>query len=114
MEHTASQFCPRFSKPSQVVYMLNIRCSQLLNEIMPLIYKRFTDKSAEEWRQIYKVRSIATQFHEVAILTSSAFAKPRVFSFSNSSLRMVRSGWSTMHDLTCRCCECCGNSTIST
>ncbi|KAF7713306.1 Uncharacterized protein PECH_005710 [Penicillium ucsense] len=27
---------------------------QLLNEIMPLIYKRFTDKSAEEWRQIYK------------------------------------------------------------
>ena len=29
---------------------------QLLNEIMPLIYKRFTDKTAEEWRQIYKVR----------------------------------------------------------
>jgi hypothetical protein len=29
--------------------------SQLLNEIMPMIYKRFTDKSAEEWRQIYKV-----------------------------------------------------------
>ncbi|KAJ5103852.1 hypothetical protein N7532_004381 [Penicillium argentinense] len=27
---------------------------QMLNEIMPLIYKRFTDKSAEEWRQIYK------------------------------------------------------------
>ncbi|OLL23517.1 ENTH domain-containing protein [Neolecta irregularis DAH-3] len=24
------------------------------NEIMPMIYKRFTDKSAEEWRQIYK------------------------------------------------------------
>lgn len=31
-------------------------CSQLLNEIMPMIYKRFTDKAAEEWRQIYKVR----------------------------------------------------------
>jgi hypothetical protein len=31
---------------------------QLLNEIMPLIYKRFTDKTAEEWRQIYKVRCI--------------------------------------------------------
>lgn len=30
--------------------------SQLLNEIMPMIYKRFTDKTAEEWRQIYKVR----------------------------------------------------------
>lgn len=25
-----------------------------LNEIMPMIYKRFTEKSAEEWRQIYK------------------------------------------------------------
>lgn len=22
---------------------------------MPMIYKRFTDKTAEEWRQIYKV-----------------------------------------------------------
>lgn len=29
--------------------------SQLLNEIMPMIYRRFTEKSAEEWRQIYKV-----------------------------------------------------------
>ncbi|KIW69808.1 hypothetical protein, variant [Phialophora macrospora] len=28
--------------------------SQQLNEIMPMIYKRFTDKTAEEWRQIYK------------------------------------------------------------
>ncbi|KAK4156161.1 Epsin-3 [Chaetomidium leptoderma] len=27
---------------------------QTLNEIMPLIYRRFTEKSAEEWRQIYK------------------------------------------------------------
>jgi len=27
---------------------------QSLNEIMPMIYKRFTEKSAEEWRQIYK------------------------------------------------------------
>ncbi|KIX08185.1 uncharacterized protein Z518_02841 [Rhinocladiella mackenziei CBS 650.93] len=27
---------------------------QQLNEIMPMIYKRFTDKTAEEWRQIYK------------------------------------------------------------
>ncbi len=32
------------------------RASQQLNEIMPLIYKRFTDKTAEESRQIYKVR----------------------------------------------------------
>lgn len=34
---------------------------QLLNEIMPIIYKRFTDKTAEEWRQIYKVRSLDLQ-----------------------------------------------------
>ncbi|KAK2744633.1 Epsin-3, clathrin recruitment and traffic between the Golgi and endosome [Myotisia sp. PD_48] len=27
---------------------------QLLNEIMPMIYKRFTEKTADEWRQIYK------------------------------------------------------------
>ncbi len=31
------------------------RNSQLLNEIMPMIYKRFTEKASEEWRQIYKV-----------------------------------------------------------
>ena len=38
--------------------LLTLECiySQLLNEIMPMIYKRFTDKTAEEWRQIYKVR----------------------------------------------------------
>lgn len=36
--------------------MLTMVYSQLLNEIMPVIYKRFTDKTAEEWRQIYKVR----------------------------------------------------------
>jgi hypothetical protein len=40
-----------------MVYMLMFIPSQLLNEIMPLIYKRFTDKAAEEWRQIYKVRA---------------------------------------------------------
>ncbi|CAI4218554.1 unnamed protein product [Parascedosporium putredinis] len=27
---------------------------QTLNEIMPIIYRRFTEKTAEEWRQIYK------------------------------------------------------------
>ncbi|KAI0170008.1 ENTH-domain-containing protein [Hypoxylon sp. FL1284] len=27
---------------------------QILNEIMPMIYRRFTEKAAEEWRQIYK------------------------------------------------------------
>ncbi|EPE09552.1 golgi family to endosome transport protein [Ophiostoma piceae UAMH 11346] len=27
---------------------------QTLNEIMPMLYRRFTEKAAEEWRQIYK------------------------------------------------------------
>ncbi|KFA64491.1 hypothetical protein S40285_01074 [Stachybotrys chlorohalonatus IBT 40285] len=27
---------------------------QTLNEIMPMIYRRFTEKASEEWRQIYK------------------------------------------------------------
>ena len=49
MEHTASMMWP-LAAPARAD-----RPSQLLNEIMPLIYKRFTDKSAEEWRQIYKV-----------------------------------------------------------
>lgn len=40
--------------------MILLKYSQLLNEIMPIIYKRFTDKTAEEWRQIYKVRCVAT------------------------------------------------------
>ena len=38
--------------------------SQLLNEIMPMIYKRFTEKTAEEWRQIYKVG-----IHSIAVLS---------------------------------------------
>lgn len=49
MAHTASMGWPH---PDQC---RAYRRSQLLNEIMPLIYKRFTDKTAEEWRQIYKV-----------------------------------------------------------
>jgi epsin len=40
---------------------------QLLNEIMPLIYKRFTDKTAEEWRQIYKVRRIESGIQRVLV-----------------------------------------------
>jgi epsin len=40
---------------------------QLLNEIMPLIYKRFTDKTAEEWRQIYKVRYIESRIQRVLV-----------------------------------------------
>lgn len=29
--------------------------SQYFNEIMPTLYKRFTEKEARQWRQIYKV-----------------------------------------------------------
>lgn len=41
---------PSFAPP---VAKLMLR-SQTLNEIMPMIYRRFTEKAAEEWRQIYK------------------------------------------------------------
>lgn len=54
MAHIASQWCFCCTKISKA-HLLIPHASQLLNEIMPLIYKRFTDKSAEEWRQIYKV-----------------------------------------------------------
>ena len=50
--------------------------SHLLNEIMPMIYKRFTDKAAEEWRQIYKVlRSLALVSKTISKLTD-AFNEP--------------------------------------
>lgn len=50
MAHSASTLPPSgpSEKLSSSVY------SQTLNEIMPMIYRRFTEKSAEEWRQIYK------------------------------------------------------------
>lgn len=54
MERTASQSNLSCCN-SAFVYMLIGLFSQMLNEIMPILYKRFTDKSAEEWRQIYKV-----------------------------------------------------------
>lgn len=38
--------------------------SQLLKEIMPMIYKRFTEKAAEEWRQIYKVVPVVPQIRQ--------------------------------------------------
>jgi hemerythrin superfamily protein len=40
------------------MYVAN-KSSQLLNEIMPMIYKRFTEKASEEWRQIYKVLRVS-------------------------------------------------------
>ncbi|KAJ9400785.1 hypothetical protein DTO282F9_2353 [Paecilomyces variotii] len=55
---------------------------QLLNEIMPMIYKRFTEKSAEEWRQIYK----ALQLLEFLVKNGSE----RVVDDARSHLSLLR------------------------
>ncbi|QGA15788.1 hypothetical protein EYB26_003448 [Talaromyces marneffei] len=54
----------------------------LLNEIMPMIYKRFTEKTAEEWRQIYK----ALQLLEFLIKHGSE----RVVDDARSHLSLIR------------------------
>ncbi|KAI9885570.1 MAG: RNA polymerase II subunit A C-terminal domain phosphatase [Watsoniomyces obsoletus] len=54
----------------------------LLNEIMPMIYKRFTEKSAEEWRQIYK----ALQLLEFLIKNGSE----RVIDDARSHLSLLK------------------------
>ncbi|EXJ83293.1 hypothetical protein A1O1_06912 [Capronia coronata CBS 617.96] len=55
---------------------------QQLNEIMPMIYKRFTDKTAEEWRQIYK----ALQLLEYLVKHGSE----RVIDDARSHLSLLR------------------------
>ncbi|GAB7365097.1 hypothetical protein MBLNU230_g6188t1 [Neophaeotheca triangularis] len=55
---------------------------QLLNEIMPMIYKRFTEKSAEEWRQIYK----ALQLMEFLVKNGSE----RVIDDARSHLSLLK------------------------
>ncbi|KPI41055.1 ENTH domain-containing protein [Cyphellophora attinorum] len=55
---------------------------QQLNEIMPIIYKRFTDKTAEEWRQIYK----ALQLLEFLVKNGSE----RVVDDARSHLSLLR------------------------
>ena len=57
-------------------------CSHLLNEIMPMIYKRFTEKAAEEWRQIYK----ALQLLEFLIKNGSE----RVIDDARSHLSLLK------------------------
>lgn len=37
------------------------------NQIMPVIYSRFSEKEASEWRQIYKVSGHATTAESPAI-----------------------------------------------
>ena len=56
--------------------------SQLLNEVMPMIYKRFTEKSAEEWRQIYK----ALQLMEFLVKNGSE----RVIDDARSHLSLLK------------------------
>jgi epsin len=53
-----------------------------LNEIMPMIYKRFTEKSAEEWRQIYK----ALQLMEFLVKNGSE----RVIDDARSHLSLLK------------------------
>ncbi|KAI6866716.1 ENTH-domain-containing protein [Hortaea werneckii] len=55
---------------------------QTLNEIMPMIYKRFTEKSAEEWRQIYK----ALQLMEFLVKNGSE----RVIDDARSHLSLLK------------------------
>ncbi|MCJ1337299.1 Epsin-3, clathrin recruitment and traffic between the Golgi and endosome [Bachmanniomyces sp. S44760] len=55
---------------------------QLLDEIMPMIYKRFTEKAAEEWRQIYK----ALQLLEFLIKNGSE----RVIDDARSRLSLLK------------------------
>ncbi|KAF2144012.1 uncharacterized protein K452DRAFT_223287 [Aplosporella prunicola CBS 121167] len=55
---------------------------QLLNEIMPMIYRRFTEKAAEEWRQIYK----ALQLLEFLIKNGSE----RVIDDARSHLSLLK------------------------
>jgi hypothetical protein len=63
MEHTISTD----NIASHVDHTILTASSQQLNEIMPMIYKRFTEKSAEEWRQIYKVSKIQIGAYMVLI-----------------------------------------------
>jgi hypothetical protein len=49
--------------------------SQLLNEIMPMIYKRFTEKASEEWRQIYKVCTQLPPLFDFTDIPGSATAR---------------------------------------
>ncbi|KIW00810.1 uncharacterized protein PV09_07789 [Verruconis gallopava] len=55
---------------------------QGLNEVMPMIYKRFTEKTAEEWRQIYK----ALQLLEFLIKNGSE----RVIDDARSHLSLLK------------------------
>src|ERR1700761_5905283 len=65
-----------------MVWYTDAMHSQLLNEIMPMIYHRFTEKTAEEWRQIYK----ALQLLEFLIKNGSE----RVIDDARSHLSLLK------------------------
>ncbi|MCJ1476380.1 Epsin-3, clathrin recruitment and traffic between the Golgi and endosome [Lambiella insularis] len=61
---------------------------QLLNEIMPMIYKRFTEKAAEEWRQIYKVGTLFRSRSKFILKLSKALQLLE-FLIKNGSERVI-------------------------
>lgn len=85
MPPSTSTFC-RFYRPSPELHpsiaQLTTSNSQTLNEIMPMIYRRFTEKAAEEWRQIYK----ALQLLEFLIKNGSE----RVIDDARSHLTLLK------------------------
>jgi epsin len=54
MALSTSKIVTAFHHPALNMPLTLRATSQTLNEIMPMIYRRFTEKAAEEWRQIYK------------------------------------------------------------
>jgi len=77
-----------------------------------MIYKRFTDKTAEEWRQIYKVNQFdptsSKELTEQLTLLSC-----RLFNFLSFSSRTVPNKSLTMHAPTSLLLRCSVSSTIS-
>jgi len=67
----------------------DVPASQLLNEIMPMIYKRFTEKAAEEWRQIYKVSDILALLMNSLTHTSLQGLQLLEFLVKNGSERVI-------------------------
>lgn len=47
----------------KVFLLIAMVFSQYFNEIMPTIYRRFTEKEPRQWRQIYKVCIVAAEPH---------------------------------------------------
>lgn len=50
---------------------------------MPMIYKRFTEKSAEEWRQIYKVLAYIPPFSRYKLFEGCLTQHFTLFSLYN-------------------------------